>query len=269
MAQSTCEAFYQAMRSSQSTLGAAGGNLVLFGRPVAIGRARPRSYTAIDALLERTSFLAIRGCNRQSVILHWNAASTVLYGLDAAEAVGKRLEDLLLTGDAVREFEEVVARIWQTGVPIAFKGPVNLQYGRRLWVCSTMVPAFYNGEVCEVFCIDVDITEHRQVNGAPRKSEERPGRIVPVAHEGAWGGDIVGHMTRQSARCKVMLGHADDERSEDSREAWNRINPDHTERMKAQLWTHLLGQADYFASEHRLRCKEDTCAGSSRLGSRC
>src|SRR5688572_26311885 len=31
--------------------------------------------------------------------------------------------------------EEVVARIWQTGVPTAFKWPLDLRHGRRLCVC--------------------------------------------------------------------------------------------------------------------------------------
>jgi two-component system sensor histidine kinase UhpB len=132
--------------------------------------------------------VAIRACNRQGVILHWIAASTVFYGCDAVavEAVGTRLRSLLRAVDARPEFEEIVARIWQTGVPTAFKWPIDLEAGRHLRLCSTLLPAFHNGEACEVFCIDVDITEREQMNPAPRKSEEWPGRILLGDNDGAW-----------------------------------------------------------------------------------
>ncbi len=121
-------------------------------------------------------------------LLHWIAAVTVFYDCDAVavEAVGKLLRNLLRTEDGEPEFEGIVARIWQAGVPTAFKWLINLERGRHLRLRSTLLPAFHNGEVCDVFCIDVGITEREQMNPAPRKSEEWPERIVLGGNDGAW-----------------------------------------------------------------------------------
>src|SRR5690606_20056427 len=69
---------------------------------------------------------------------------------------------------------------------------------RHICVRSTLVPAFHNGEVCELFCIDVDIAERRQISPAPRDSDERFESTVPDAIDLASGGDIVGHVIHQS-----------------------------------------------------------------------
>jgi two-component system sensor histidine kinase UhpB len=261
-----CDALYQAMKSSHSMIGKHGNYSVISSSSAAtIRRAQQTSCTVVHALLKRASFLAIRGCNRQGVILHWNAASTVLYGLDAAQAVGKRLQDLLLTGDAVREFERVVACIWKTGVPMEFHWPVDLQHGRRHWVRSTMVPAFHNGEVCEIFCIDVDISEHGQKNHAPCESEEGPERIVPGDNEGAWAGDIVAHTSQRSVPYEALRGDAEHETSADPRECRNRLHPSHAERMKQMLGAELRGHADNFGAEYPMRRRRDaSCRSLSR-----
>ena len=58
--------------------------------------------------------VAIQGFDRHGLIHHWNSACERLYGFTAAEAVGRRLQDILLSEPAAREFEVTLEEVWRS-----------------------------------------------------------------------------------------------------------------------------------------------------------
>jgi PAS domain S-box-containing protein len=116
-----------------------------------------------ESAIENTPLVAMQGFDRDGVICHWNAASTHLYGFDARGAVGQRLQDILLSGEAVQHFERMLGEVWDTGQATPPREwLVRTRDGEERWVYSTMFPTFKHGSVVEVFCMDVDITDRKR-----------------------------------------------------------------------------------------------------------
>ncbi len=117
-----------------------------------------------EAVISHAPFVAIQGFDRSGTILHWNRASEAVYGYSEEEAKGKRMQDTIIKGDAVREFEETLERIWTTGAPTApGEWEVRHRSGDMRWLYSTMFPIFEGPEVVEVFCMDLDITDRKRL----------------------------------------------------------------------------------------------------------
>ncbi len=134
------------------------------------------ALSRFEAVIENTPMVAIQGFDREGVIRHWNTACEHLYGFTAAEVIGQRLQDILLSGEDVQEFEQILQDIWRTGQAIAPREwVVRTRTGEERWVYSTMFPIFEHGAVSEVFCMDVDITERK------RAEEERERRTRELA----------------------------------------------------------------------------------------
>jgi PAS domain S-box-containing protein len=125
------------------------------------------ALSRFESAIERTPLVAIQGVNRDGSVRHWNTASERLYGFTAGEAIGQRLQDLLLPPDDVAGFEKELADIWETGqASPAREWPVRTRQGEERYVYSAMFPVFERGAVAEVFCMDVDVTERIEAEKA-------------------------------------------------------------------------------------------------------
>jgi PAS domain S-box-containing protein len=119
-----------------------------------------RACERFECMLENVPAVAVQGFNRDGTITHWNRASTELYGISADRAIGTRMQDLLLTGTEVEHFEQTVKSLWESGQALpAHEWSVNAHEGREVRVLASMFPVAVGGEVEEVFCMDVDISE--------------------------------------------------------------------------------------------------------------
>ena len=165
-----------------------------------------RACERFECMLENVPAVAVQGFNRDGIITHWNRASTDLYGISADRARGARVQDLLLTGDEIEQFEQTVSRLWESGQPLpAHEWSVRTLDGNEVRVLASMFPVTVEGEVVEVFCMDVDISERwrteqslltrireleqaldqlrRQVESAERSSRSKSEFLAQMSHE--------------------------------------------------------------------------------------
>ncbi len=140
-----------------------------------------------ESVIEKSPLVAIQGFDREGVIMHWNRSSADLYGLDASEAIGRRLQDLILSGDEALAFMETLDRIWVSGqpAPLQERNTVTAD-GEKRTVYSSMFPVFDAGGVAEVFCMDVDITERIRMQSQllqAQKMEAVATLVGGIAHD--------------------------------------------------------------------------------------
>ncbi len=151
--------------------GAVASVLFLGRRTLLGGRTQPASDTAprggpsdpsesetrFRALLESLPKVAVQGYDCQRRVVYWNAASTQLYGYTTKEAIGSRLEDLLIP-EEMRDSVIAAHHAWVAqgvGIP---PGELTLRHrsGTPVEVFSYHVMLGERTDNPLMFCIDVD-----------------------------------------------------------------------------------------------------------------
>ncbi|MBX9848841.1 MAG: PAS domain-containing protein, partial [Rhodocyclaceae bacterium] len=118
-----------------------------------------RAIAEFSAAIEQTPLVAVQGFNRNCVLTHWNKASENLFGFTASQALGSRLQDIILEPRQQQVFERAVEDAWVEKRPF---GPrevhLRLPNGRRLTLLLTLFPVVIEGAVVELFSMAVDVS---------------------------------------------------------------------------------------------------------------
>ena len=128
----------------------------------------------LHAIIETTPSLAIQWFDREGRVVDWNSASEQVLGWTRAEALGKTLDQLILTPEQGTEFLRVLSEVERTGQPHGpYEGCILRRLTQPAWLLSTTfaIPDL-NGGLLFV-CMDVDITELKRKEQAVRESEEK------------------------------------------------------------------------------------------------
>ena len=145
------------------------------------------ALSRFEAVVENMPMVAIQSFDRDGVIRVWNAASEHLYGYTSKEAIGKRIQDILLTGKTKAEFKQTLAAVFESGrATLPHEWLAETRDGEKRWIYSTMFPILRDGDIGEVFCTDVDITERKHVEEQLRQSQkmEAVGHLAGgIAHD--------------------------------------------------------------------------------------
>ncbi|HBZ57315.1 MAG TPA: hypothetical protein DEO88_18085 [Syntrophobacteraceae bacterium] len=138
----------------------------------------------LEATLEHTPNVAVQWYDRDGHVRYWNHASEAIYGYTAIEAMGKTLDQLLLTDEEAASFKQLLDIVEQSGKTL---GPREYQTRNRRgeirWVETTTfpIPGESEGEPFFV-CMDIDITKRKQADMQVRKLvqavEQSPESIV-------------------------------------------------------------------------------------------
>ena len=105
--------------------------------------------------------VAVQGLDEKGVISQWNAGCEHLYGYSEPEALGSRVQDLLLSGAEVARFEKALAEVVRTAEASQPRERMVKTSGGSRWVLSVMFPVLENGQVEKVYSVDVDMTERK------------------------------------------------------------------------------------------------------------
>lgn len=127
-------------------------------------------------LIDHVEMVSVQGYDKERTVVFWNAASEKLYGYSKEEALGKKLEDLIIP-DFMREGVISHIRDWHEKDIRIPAGELDL-----LRKDGSIVPV-YSAHVMQenpdgskyMYCIDVDLTEikkaHKQLVDAKEQAE--------------------------------------------------------------------------------------------------
>lgn len=127
-------------------------------------RKAEEALRKFEAIVEGVPNVAIQGFLRNGTVLHWNSTNKSMYGISPEDAIGRNIQQLLLDDTQKEEFNELLETVWTTAThtnPREWR--ITKSDGEVCWVYSSMFPIKENGEVREVFCVDVDITERKRM----------------------------------------------------------------------------------------------------------
>ena len=137
------------------------------------------SEERLRATLDNTPGVAVQWYDRNGHVLYWNKASEQLYGVAAAQAMGKTLRDLLYTPAQFQGFLDAIAGIEQQGMPY---GPEEVEMqnrqGEKICVIYTLfqIPGNVNEPI--FVCMDVDISERKRAEAELQLHREHLEELV-------------------------------------------------------------------------------------------
>ncbi|WP_167360319.1 PAS domain S-box protein [Pseudomonas anguilliseptica] len=130
-------------------------------------------------LFEQTPRIAVQGYDRERRVIYWNHASTLLYGYAVNEAMGRRLEELIVPPEARNKVANAI-NLWQLGGPPAPPAEVQLQRkdGSLVWVFSSHLMLRNSLDQTELYCVDIDLTTQKKFDNELQASERRYRSLV-------------------------------------------------------------------------------------------
>ncbi|MCF6187082.1 MAG: PAS domain S-box protein [Desulfobulbaceae bacterium] len=116
--------------------------------------------------------IAVLGYDHQRNIVYWNRTCEELYGYSEEEALGRKLEDLIIPEHMQEEVRRAIGNWYENNVPIPSSEVTHRHRG------GSPVPA-YSSHVMLVnsrgektmFCVNVDLADLKQAQAMERKSE--------------------------------------------------------------------------------------------------
>lgn len=155
-----------------------------------------RSEACLRATIDAAPHVAIQWYDTEGRVLLWNRASEKIFGFAAPEALGKTLDQLILTEEGGRGFVDRIAAILHSAQPST---PFEYPYRRRdggEGVCLSTTFRISDGNDADgddgprVACMDVDITEGRRAEQRKTELEEQLRHAQQLESLGTFAGGI-------------------------------------------------------------------------------
>ena len=160
-------------------------------------------------LFEQTPRIAVQGYDRERRVIYWNQASVQLYGYSLQEAMGRRLEELIIPPAARTQVISAINH-WLLGGPAiaAAELPLQRKDGSQVWVYSTHSILHDSRDQPELYCIDIDLSEQKQINLELQASEARYRELVEQLNDVIVLTDASGHLGFLNPAWERLSGYA-------------------------------------------------------------
>lgn len=111
-------------------------------------------------VFEQIPNIAVQGYDSDRRVIFWNSASEKLYGFVKEEAMGRRIEELIIPDNMIGMIVSAISDWVENDVPIpASEYVMQRKDGSPIHVFSSKVMQFSSKREPEIFSIDVELTE--------------------------------------------------------------------------------------------------------------
>ena len=176
-------------------------------------------------LFESTPKISVQGYNRHRQVIYWNQASEELYGYSKPEALGRRLEDLIIPPEMA---QDVIAGIqnWLINGQAIPADELSLMRkdGSRVAVYSSHIMLINPEGEPEIYCVDIDLRDRHQAEEALRQSETRYRLLAENSNDLVCLHELTGQYLYVSPSCEMLLGYQCDEML--ARDPYSFFHPD-------------------------------------------
>lgn len=202
-------------------------------------------------LFEQTPRIAVQGYDRERRVIFWNQASAQLYGYSVAEAMGRRLEELIVPPP---KRAQVVSEIssWMIGGPAIPAAELTLQHrdGSEVHVYSSHLLLHNTRGQLEMYCVDIDLGQQQQTHRQLESSEARYRNLVDQLHEAIFLVDTGGRLSFVNPAWQTISGYSIHESL--GLPLLDFIEDEHREQVAQQIAAILARQVRGWAGEVRL-----------------
>jgi len=116
-------------------------------------------------LIESLPAIAVQGYDQERRVIYWNDASAALYGYSSIEAIGRKLEDLIIPPELKDQVIEAHHFWLEQGQSIpASELELLHKSGSRIPVFSSHVMLQSGPDQREMYCIDISLAEQRRAH---------------------------------------------------------------------------------------------------------
>jgi diguanylate cyclase (GGDEF)-like protein/PAS domain S-box-containing protein len=134
-------------------------------------------------LLQDIRAVAVQGYSVDGTVHYWNRASEDLYGYSAAEALGRKLCELIIPAAMTAEIRRNIEEMSQSGEPAPSQEyQLKRKDGSDVMVFTSHAVLAEPGQAPEFYCIDIDITERKrneaQLNKLSQVVEQSPAMVI-------------------------------------------------------------------------------------------
>ena len=203
-------------------------------------------------LFEQTPRIAVQGYDRERRVIFWNQASTQLYGYEVAEAMGRRLEDLIIPPPMRAQVVSDIQK-WMIGGPAIPAAELTLAHrdGSDVHVYSSHLILRNTRNQTELYCVDIDLGQQKSAHLELEASEARYRELVEQLHEAIFLTDSAGRLTFVNPAWQTITGYSI--RESIGRPLLDFIEEDQRESASLHLAGVLAHQQSAWLAELRLR----------------
>lgn len=182
-------------------------------------------------LFELTPKIAVQGYNCDRQVIYWNDASEALYGYTKAEAMGRKLEDLLIPPEN-RKCVIAAVRNWIINGQTIPSNELELIHkdGSKVTVYSNHFMIQNSEGEREIYCLDIDLRDRKQAEIALKDSEERYRLLAENTNDLVCLHHPDGRYLYVSLSCETLLGYRYDEMM--GKDPYTFFHPDDHDRIR-------------------------------------
>ncbi len=181
--------------------------------------ALKESENRFKSIFEKITHIPVQGYDENRKVIYWNPASETTYGYTKEEAIGQKLEDLIIPDQMKAEIIKGIDN-WIKGSlkPVSRERLVlKAKDGSDVYVLSNhvMITNYYGKK--ELFCIDIDLSKELEYRNELQQKEQNYQRLYQLVRsmcdnlpDMIWAKDMENrYLFANKATCKKLLNAKD------------------------------------------------------------